>query len=108
MNGKGDRPRNNFSQAFRDNYDFIFGKKPTAPTQTEHVCAICQAEFPTLRGLVGHQRKHAPKPEPIVCPTCGKICGNAGSYEAHARAHLVSRRKVHRKRTSRLSSYDAI
>lgn len=28
MNGKGSRPRNNFSQKFRDNYDSIF-KKPS-------------------------------------------------------------------------------
>lgn len=27
MNGKGSRPRNNFSKKFRDNYDNIFGKK---------------------------------------------------------------------------------
>ena len=27
MAGKGDRPRNCFSQAFRDNWDFAFGKK---------------------------------------------------------------------------------
>lgn len=26
-NGKGDSPRNCFSQKFRDNYDAIFGKK---------------------------------------------------------------------------------
>lgn len=26
-NGKGDSPRNCFSQKFRDNYDTIFGKK---------------------------------------------------------------------------------
>jgi hypothetical protein len=27
MNGKGSRPRNNFSEKFRDNYDSIFKKK---------------------------------------------------------------------------------
>ena len=27
QNGKGDKPRSCFSEKFKDNYDFIFGKK---------------------------------------------------------------------------------
>ena len=39
MAGKGDRPRNCFSQAFRDNWDVAFGKKvpEAAKNQVSHV-----------------------------------------------------------------------
>lgn len=33
-NGKGSRPRNNFSKKFRDNYDAIFSRKETAKSST--------------------------------------------------------------------------
>jgi hypothetical protein len=29
MNGKGSRPRNNYSKKYRDNYDAIFKKQPS-------------------------------------------------------------------------------
>lgn len=34
MNGKGSRPRNNFSKKFRDNYDDIFSRKEKSKTST--------------------------------------------------------------------------
>ena len=40
MAGKGDRPRNCFSQAFRDNWDFAFVKKAppeAAKNQIPHI-----------------------------------------------------------------------
>lgn len=51
MAGKGDRPRNCFSQAFRDNWDVAFGKKipPAAKEATPHA-------FPKKR-LDGQLRK---------------------------------------------------
>lgn len=33
MNGKGDAPRNCFSETYRENYDTIFRKKPLDGTQ---------------------------------------------------------------------------
>lgn len=36
MAGKGDRPRNCFSQAFRDNWDMAFGKKSLVPEAAKH------------------------------------------------------------------------
>jgi hypothetical protein len=39
--GKGDSPRNCFSQQFRDNYDRIFrGKRPRAKAEPEYSCTI--------------------------------------------------------------------
>jgi len=37
MNGKGSRPRNNFSKKYRDNYDAIFKKKSDTKTKDEPV-----------------------------------------------------------------------
>ena len=36
-NGKGDSPRNCFSQKFRDNYDAIFGKKKMKKDQIQEL-----------------------------------------------------------------------
>ena len=52
MAGKGDRPRNCFSQAFRDNWDFAFGKKAPPEAAKE---ATARA-FPKKR-LDGQLRK---------------------------------------------------
>lgn len=42
MAGKGDRPRNCFSQAFRDNWDVAFGKKvpEAAKNQVSHTFPV--------------------------------------------------------------------
>jgi hypothetical protein len=35
MNGKGDSPKNCFSQQYRDNFDRIFRRKPKLPSDDE-------------------------------------------------------------------------
>lgn len=40
MNGKGDSPRNCFSEQFRANYDQIFRRKPQLPADDEVVRAV--------------------------------------------------------------------
>lgn len=35
MNGKGDSPRNCFSEQYRSNYDRIFKRKPPLPSDDE-------------------------------------------------------------------------
>lgn len=43
MNGKGDTPRNNYSEQFRDNYDMIdWSRKPKLDT-TDVSCEDCKS-----------------------------------------------------------------
>lgn len=61
-NGKGSRPRNNFSQKFRDNYDSIFKKKPSRGSITDVILQgrskLIPADDPArLYTLVGSDRR---------------------------------------------------
>ena len=53
MSGKGDTPRNCFSEQYRDNYDAIFRRKPPMPTLTKAQLSSLAKDFqpkPFFRG----------------------------------------------------------
>lgn len=67
MNGKGDSPRNCFSNEFRRNWDRIFRKKPTKKSNF-HVCEGGKAVSPDKQRIdiceaIDAARYHIPENE---------------------------------------------
>ena len=59
MNGKGDSPRNCFSEQFRNNWELIFGSKDERKSADEQECAAGTGEKRSGAGLSNRVEKVA-------------------------------------------------
>lgn len=59
MNGKGDSPRNCFSEQFRNNWEVIFGSKDERKSRDERECAAGTGEKRSGAGLSNRVEKVA-------------------------------------------------
>jgi len=92
MNGKGSRPRNNFSQRYRDNYDLIFNKsmdKEAIKKWRQNVMDVVSVDLMRQKQIKGRERyKLFGSDRVLVTHSKDKCQGQHCSIHNHSDHHM--------------------